>query len=97
KIGQQREAQFAVMREGEMAPDPIDRDAEQFGVEARKLGEDLVVQGHLIAAHRAPVGRIKGENDWPTVKIAQRDLLVGRRVERKVRRWRAGAEKLCGF
>ena len=59
EVGQQREAQVALLREREVAPDAVDRDAEQLGVEALELGQDLVVERHLVAADRAPVRGIE--------------------------------------
>lgn len=38
--------------------------------------QDLVVQRHLIATRRAPVGEIKRQNDGLTPQVAQRDELI---------------------
>ena len=71
--------QLAILAEGKVAPDAVDRDAEQRGVVTLKLRQDLVVERHLIAAHRAPVRRIEGENHRAAAKLLEPDLLVRRR------------------
>src|SRR2546426_12603644 len=42
KIREQRKSELAVVREGQMTPDPIDRDTYQLCVEALKLGKNFV-------------------------------------------------------
>src|SRR5947209_2538168 len=43
-----------------------------------KFGKDFVVERHLIAANRAPIRRIKREDDRLFRQIRQRQHLVGR-------------------
>jgi hypothetical protein len=59
EVREQRKPQLAVLRECLVTPDPVNRNAQQLGAERLKLGEDLVVQRHLVAAHRTPIRRIK--------------------------------------
>jgi hypothetical protein len=40
-----------------------DRDAEQRGLVFLKLRTDLVVERHLVAADRTPIGRVESEDD----------------------------------
>ena len=62
-------------------------------MEAVKLRQHLVVQRHLIAADRAPVGRVKGENDRATPELAEGDELVGGTRQSEFGRGRAGCER----
>jgi hypothetical protein len=39
--------------------------------------ENFVVESHLVAADRAPVSRIKGEDDGLSAQFAQGELLIG--------------------
>ena len=54
--------QVAVVGEGEVAPDAVDRDAQQLGVELLELRQELVVERQLVAADRAPVGGVEDED-----------------------------------
>src|SRR5205807_10638964 len=80
----QGEATLATRGEAKVAPDAVDGDAVQVGAQAAKLGGDLVVERHLVAAHRAPVSGIEGEDDQLPAEVAQREALVRRAVEREV-------------
>jgi hypothetical protein len=42
-----------------MAPHAVDQDTQQLGLVLMELRKNLVVQRHLIATNRAPVGRIE--------------------------------------
>ena len=57
-----------------------------------ELGQRLVIEGHLIAAHRAPVGRIEHKDNGVAQEIAERHGLVRRRLEGEIRRAGAGLE-----
>src|SRR5467141_622006 len=74
----------ALLREREVTPRSVDRDAEQLGPVALKLRQDLVVQHHLVAAHRTPIGRIERENHRSTAEVVERHRLVGSAVQREV-------------
>jgi hypothetical protein len=50
--------QMAIARKGCVAPYPVDRNTQQFRAVSVKLRENLVVERHLIATDRAPVGGI---------------------------------------
>jgi hypothetical protein len=67
-----------------VTPLAIDRDPEELGVEFLDLGENLVVESHLVAADRTPVGGIEGEDDRPPAKVGEGDGLVRGRVEGEV-------------
>ena len=99
EVGQQRKAQLSVVRECDVTPHAVDRNADQLGVESRKLWKDFVVEPHLIAADRTPVRRIEREDYRPAAKFAERHLLIGRRRKGKVRRLSSGARAgmLCSY
>src|SRR5438309_2328456 len=63
---------------------------------ALKLRKDLVVQHHLVAAHRTPVGRIEREYHRPAAEVPQRDRLVRGAVQREVRCLGPGYEGTTG-
>ena len=44
------------------------RDAEHFGTESLKFGQEFVVERHLIVTHRALISRVKHENYRPPRK-----------------------------
>jgi hypothetical protein len=77
EIGEKRKVELAVLRKREMAPNAIDGNAEQLGVEAPELAEQLVVERHLIAAHRAPVRGIERDDHRPAAELADRHSLIG--------------------
>src|SRR5579864_5823509 len=77
KIGEKRKLQVAVVGESFVGPHTVDRDAEKFGVEFRELGKNFIVEGHLIAADRAPVGGIEGENYRAAAEFAKSEALIG--------------------
>ena len=56
---------------GRVAPDPIDREAEDLGTIGFELRERLTVDGELIAADRAPIRRIKGKDHRLAGEIAK--------------------------
>jgi hypothetical protein len=41
--------------------------------------------GHLVAAYRAPVGRVKGQDDFFSCEFAEPDLLIGRAEQFEIR------------
>ena len=86
--------QVTVLCECRMAPVAIDRDPKKFGPVIVKFGQDFVLDRHLIAADRTPIGRIEGKNDHLVRKITQRKHLVGRHVEVKSRSSSAGRKNL---
>jgi hypothetical protein len=54
--------------------------------------EHFVVERHLVATNRAPVGRIEGEDDWPSLKFGSGDGLVGSDLELEFRSASAGGK-----
>src|ERR1700736_635754 len=75
-----------------VTPDTVDRDPENLGAVFAKLRENLVVERHLIAAHRTPVSRIKNKDDRASSQLTQTEHLIGCGVEREVGGACAGAE-----
>jgi hypothetical protein len=63
KVGEQREVNMIMFCIGLMAPRAVHRNAENLGTIVLKFRADLVVKCDLIAANRAPVGRVKRKND----------------------------------
>src|SRR5258708_33950515 len=59
-----------------MAPFAIDGDPEDLRVVFLKIFEHFIVKSHLVAANRAPVRRVKGENDLLAGQLAEPELLV---------------------
>jgi hypothetical protein len=55
-----------------MTPCAVDRDAKNLSFILLKLGKNLVVQRHLVAAHWAPVGGIKRQHDRLATQIVKR-------------------------
>src|ERR1035438_9394044 len=76
-----------------MAPDAINRDADQLRIKSVKLRQELIVESHLVPAHRAPIGRVERQDDWLAAKITQRDTLIGRAMQREVGCQGAGSER----
>jgi hypothetical protein len=60
--------ELPVVRKGEVAPDPVHGNAEQLRVVVAEFAEDLVVERHLVAADRAPVCRVEGEDHRPAAE-----------------------------
>src|SRR5262249_51355528 len=81
-----------VIREGRVAPCPVHRDSEDHRAVLVKLREDLVVETHLIAAHRAPVGRIEGQDHRVPPELGQGDGLIRRALQPEVGGHLAGLE-----
>jgi hypothetical protein len=96
KIRQEGKLKLAVASKGEMTPGTVNRDSDQSGIEVPKLGEQLVVQRHLVAAYRTPIGRVKGQNDRLASEFPQGDTLVGRAVQAKVGASVPGARTAVG-
>jgi hypothetical protein len=85
EVGKQREMQVPILGEGEMTPDPVHRDAHELRIELLELGEQLLVQGKLIGADRAPVLRVEGEDHGPAPEVRKRHRLVGGRAKLELR------------
>src|ERR1700760_3051426 len=90
KICEQGEVQVAIARKGCVAPHPVNRDSQEFGVVLVKFGQKLVVEGDLIAAHRAPVCRVESDDDILSLEIRQSQVLTGRYPKREIRGGSAG-------
>src|ERR1700730_8856446 len=94
KIRKQRKMQVAIPDEGRVTPRAIDRNAQQLGAMLAKLRKDLVVQGHLIAADRAPVRGIEGEDDRRAPQVTERQELVRRDTQREIGGRGAGRQNI---
>jgi hypothetical protein len=61
----------AVLGEGQMEPYAVDRYAQDPRIVLVELRHDLLIEHHLIAADRAPTGRIERENDGAAGKVGK--------------------------
>jgi hypothetical protein len=77
-----------------MRPNAVDRNPEDLGAVPSKLGKDLIVERHLVAAHWTPVGRVENEDDRVSAELAQAEYLVGCCVQCEVGRLGAGGKEL---
>jgi len=78
--------QVSILAEGGMAPDAINRNSDKLSSMFLELRQYFVVQRHLVAANRTPVGRVEGQDYWPPPKLGERDGLVWRNVQGEVGR-----------
>src|ERR1700704_4681722 len=85
KIGEQRKVQAAVASKGGMAPDAVDRDTQQLCLVFMELRKNLVVQSHLIAKTRTPVGRIERQYYGPSSEVREREALIRGDPQREIR------------
>lgn len=76
KIGEQWKVQLSVLRKRLVAPSPIHGDPQYFGTMLLEFRSHLVVQRHLVTAYGAPVGWIKGQDYWSTLKVLERQAVV---------------------
>src|SRR5258708_25076513 len=86
EVGKERKKQAALAGEGLMRPRAIDGNTDDLGSVSIELFLQFVVKGHLIAAHRAPIGRIEKNNARPAAEVAQRQLSIGQSRQRESRR-----------
>src|ERR1700730_10092365 len=77
KVGKQRKMQVTVVCECRMAPVAIARDPKKLVPVIVKLGQDLVVERHLIAADRTPIGGIEGKNDHLSARSLNESIWSG--------------------
>jgi len=75
----------AVLAERLVTPHAVHGNAQQLGVEFLKFGKKFVVQAHLVAAHRTPVGRIERQNYRSAAQFAQGQSLIGCDVKSEIR------------
>jgi hypothetical protein len=81
KIRQKREVNVIVLCVSLMTPRPIHRNTEDLGAIFLKLRADLVVERDLVAANRAPIGRVEGEYHPATSQFAERQILIRRNAQ----------------
>ena len=84
--------QMAIARKGCVAPYPVDRNTQQFRAVSVKLRENLVVERHLIATDRAPVGGIERQDYGLTPQIREREVLIGGYAQREIGRGDSGRQ-----
>ena len=70
EISEERKMQLAISAEGQVAPDAVYRDAEEFGIQFLKLREELVIERRLISADWTPIRRVKKQDDRMPAKVA---------------------------
>src|SRR5882757_6186323 len=75
-----------------MTPCAVDRYAKELSLKLLKLIQHFVIERHLIAAHRAPVGRVKCEHYWSPAELVERHRLVWRASQGEVGRPCAGTK-----
>ena len=88
KVGQKGEMKLTLARECGVAPRTIHRNADQLRTELVEFLQHFVVESHLIAADRTPIGRIKGEHDRLATELAESEPLIRRASQREVGRIR---------
>ncbi len=70
EVSEERKMQLAISAEGQVAPDAVYRDAEEFGIQFLKLREELVIERRLISADWTPIRRVKKQDDRMPAKVA---------------------------
>src|SRR5207248_10841173 len=83
EVRQQWKVELAIAGECGVAPHAVHRDPEELGVVALELRQDFVVEGHLIAAHGAPVRGIEGQDHGPAADTPERHRLTRGARDRK--------------
>src|ERR1700722_19906422 len=77
-----------------MAPNSVHGNSQQLGVESMEVGQNLVVEGHLVSAYRTPVSWVKSQNHRPASQFVERQGLIGGDVQSEIRRRRARRQNL---
>src|SRR5260221_14511709 len=75
---------FAVLTERHVTPLAVNGDSQYFRILLMEKLQGSTVQGHLVAANRTPVGRIKGKDHALSFKVGQLQFLIGRGIQFKV-------------
>ena len=60
EVGGQRKVQMALSGKGFVASDAVHRDADELRPVLLELRADFVIERHLVAADRTPVGGVEG-------------------------------------
>src|SRR4051794_32459124 len=89
--------QLVLASVGCVAPGAVHRDANDLGLVVLKFGQDLVVERHLVAAHRAPVGGVKSEHDRAASQFTQRKRLVRGYVKVEIRGFNTATQYCHAF
>ena len=77
-----------------MTPNAVDGNPQNLRAVLSKLGKDLIVEPHLVAAHGTPVSGVENEDDRASAELAQAEYLVGCCVQREIGRLRARGKEL---
>lgn len=96
EVGEERDAQMAVLREGDVAPDAVHRQRKRLRAVRVELVEDLVVERQLVGAHGGPIRRIEHEDDGLAAVVAQRDRVPQRALQGESGAWLPAASGGCG-
>jgi hypothetical protein len=94
KIGEEWKVDVVVLGISLMTPGAVDRNAKNFGTIVLKFRADLVVKGDLVAANRAPVGRVKRKDDAVATQFAERQILIRRNAQSELGRRCSWRQKL---
>ena len=70
EISEERKMQLAIPAEGQVAPNAVHRDAEEFGIQFLKLREEFVIERRLISADWTPITRVKKQDDRMSAEVA---------------------------
>src|SRR5688500_607906 len=73
EIGEQGKMDLARLGEGAMAPHAVHGHAKHLRAELLELTRQLAVDGHLVAADRAPVGGVEGQDHGPAAQLRKRE------------------------
>src|SRR5678816_1078343 len=84
EVGQKRKVQVVVPGKDSVTPRAVHRYPEKFGFKLLKLIQYFVVERHLIAADRTPVGGIKCQDQRSSPELIQRYRLVRRATQREI-------------
>ena len=95
EVGEHRHAQ-RIVGEGELAPHPVHRDAEQLRLHAGHLAHQPVEVRELVGARGIPVGGIEREDDRLAAQVAEPHAAPAGLAEHEVRRGGADVDACTG-
>src|SRR3954468_3962864 len=90
EVSEQGEMDVARFAECAVAPGTVNRNAEHLRAVLVELRLHFVIDADLIAADRAPVGRVEDEHDRSASEISERNRLIGCGVQLESRRLLTG-------
>ncbi len=89
--------EFAILAEGEVAPDAVNGDADDLSVELGEFGAKFVVEAELIAANGAPISGVKDEDDGLSAELGEGNFLIGGAGEGEIWSGCAGGQGIHGW